>query len=297
MAGWNGGCSGRVHPHLEMEMPMIQIRCHCRPVVPAVVSLLAVLFTVGCLSDGQTGSQGLVRFSQVVDYAETNGFTAPIAAGRPVLVALQNPQETLPVAGTDVPFTDGSTRADLQLRVQRSDSPGQDAGEVWPLGFAQFAVRIEDEGQYDLVATQNGQDLDSVTVEVKAVRRVRLSTQVIVTTSDGRGQCTSSADVSSDNMVLYRNQQVTAEIVALDDQDNPMLGQLPLVVSIEGGDGGSQALDAPLIGQGQSANAFTFDAAGVGDGDTVLDVTESLLGQTLSWRVQTRGSDAPASCS
>lgn len=212
----------------------------------AGICALAALLLAGCglVSDGGAGERGLVRFSLVLDYAASTDFSSPVAVDRTVFVALQHPKEGL---------LDDETFTELTLRVEGPD--GDDVESVFPLGFAQYGVVLGEEGRYRLLALQaNGEILDSTELVAEPIDRIDVDKTVRVTTSfdDGMDRCTSLQEMSLDNVVLHANQTVEMFLVPRSKNDEPMLGLLALTA--EGP--GSVQLDAPLIGQGRTANAL-----------------------------------------
>jgi hypothetical protein len=95
------------------------------------IAALAAFFSlvlVGC-SDGGVGEKGVVRFSQVVNFVETDDFSPPLVTGRTVLIRLERADGRV-VRERGFP--------ELSLEVTGG------AAQVLPLGFAQFAVRLDD---------------------------------------------------------------------------------------------------------------------------------------------------------
>src|SRR5690349_12039406 len=108
---------------------------------------------VGACSDGQLGDNGLVRFSQVVNFSETSNFESPIATNKAIFVALQRP---------DGSVIEDETFTELTLRVEDSENGGEDSPDatVFPLGFAQYGVILQRAGAFRLVAEDKEQFLD-----------------------------------------------------------------------------------------------------------------------------------------
>jgi len=212
----------------------------------ALMALPVGLVVYGCAdSDGQAGENGSVRFSQVLDYGETDDFTAPIAAGRPIFLALQHPKEG---------FLDDETYAELTLRVERDD--GSEIDAVWPFGFAQYGLRLEDPGDYWLLAERDGVQVDALKVQVQRVDHIVLSDQIqIKTTYDsGTESCSRFEEVDGISQVtLHKNQRLEFFVVPQNSAGEPMLGLLALTAVAPD----SVQLDAPLFGQGRRANALS----------------------------------------
>lgn len=245
---------------------------------------VALLAAAGCISDGQTGERGLVRFSAVVNFADTSDLSAPLATGTTLLVALQSPQGLM----------DGPTLANLTLSVETPD--GSTAGSVAPLGFAQYAVSIDDPGTYALVARDHGTEIDRLPITAANRAGLRLSQHLsVVTTAQGQSStCVQATDVDTglDGFVLHPNQSVTMYVVPTDASGNAMLGLLPLSATPAAG----VSLDSPLIGQGVFANGLRVVPNGsLGDPVTV-GIDEVDTGRHLDATIETSSQDAPIQC-
>ena len=226
------------------------------PILLSIPLLSAAL--TGCNSDGQLGANGLVRFSQVVDFKETDDFSAPIAENKTVMVALQHPDSS-DTSG----LIDPDTYPELNLTVESSNPLL--GGETFPLGFAQYGVVLDGSGDYRLRANNGDDELDYLEVTSKPVDTIRLSEQAVLTTSTD--DCTSGAEVELDDVVLHANQTLTVYVVPVDDAGEPMLGLLHLTATAEG----SLSLDSPLAGHGASANALQIHGK-----ETVLPDSETI---------------------
>lgn len=247
--------------------------------------LLPSLLLGACFNDGQIGDNGLVRFSQVVNFVETNDFTAPIATGRTILVALQHPEDDL--LGLEDTFTE------LTLRVEDSDNPGRDSSKasVFPLGFAQYGVVLNEEGAYLLVAESDGLLLDAIVVQAKQEAGLRLSNRIFLST-DGE-TCTELTEISSlDGFVLHPNQDLEVFVVPVDDTGAPMLGLLEL--SAEGSP--ELFLDSPLIGRGSLANALQIFPGDLFGTPVEFKIIEHATGTVLTTTLETSAEPAPVSC-
>lgn len=250
---------------------------------PWIVALLA-LSTACADSDGEAGNAGVVRFSQVLDYGETSDFSAPIAVGRPLFLALQRPKTG---------FLDDETFAELTLRVEGPN--GAEVGSVWPFGFAQYGVMFETPGVYTLIAERDGAKLDSLPVTVAPLDRIELSPRVQVGTryQDGRESCTSVEEIDGlENVVLHANQRISLYVVPRDANGRPMLGLLALSAKpVEG-----LLYDAPLFGQSRRANALWVIADGVVDGTATLNITDEDTGETVTTTFETSSDIVPLDC-
>jgi hypothetical protein len=246
----------------------------CLAAVPALAA--------ACTSDGQLGDSGRIRFSQIVHFAETDDFTAPIASGSSVLVTFQDPD-------TDTILTDGTTVVDLALEVDKAN--GDPIDSVFPLGFAQYVMILEDAGDYTMVARDGDEVLDSLTVTAEPARSIRLARDVVVTTRSA-DDCVKNETVASGDVVLHANQALDAYVVPLSDAGDPMVGLLPLTAT-----GPVQiAFDSPLIGHGQMANALHVEPAGemTDRADLVIDDVDRDF--TITWQLATDPADVPLAC-
>jgi hypothetical protein len=138
-----------------------------------VLPLLALAALAAACSDGAAGDKGLVRFSLVGDYVETDGF-ADVATNSTLRIVLQHPQQL------DLP-TDNATYTRLSLRAE--GLAGAPAPDVFPTGIAEFGVYFARAGRYRLVATDAGVDLDSITATVVDPDALTFSEEVTVSTN------------------------------------------------------------------------------------------------------------------
>lgn len=256
--------------------------------VTKAIAVLGVPFGLvmyGCGdSDGEAGTNGAVRFSQVLDYGETNDFSAPIAAGRPLFVALQHPKEG---------FVDDETYAELTLRVEAEDGSELDA--VWPFGFAQYGLRIEEPGRYWLLAQEDGRTVDALPVDVEAVDHITLSDRVQLKTTkeDDMESCSRIEELDGlDGLTLHPNQRLEIFVVPRTPDDRAMLGLLALTARTES----VIQLDAPLFGQGRRANALSLSPQGSLPATVNLSITDEDSGQTLSFSFAGATEDAEIDC-
>jgi hypothetical protein len=257
-------------------------------------ALLAPLLSLlpGCLSDGQLGDSGKVRFSQIVDFVETSDFTTPIAVDAGVLLALQHPN----TGG----LVDPDTFAELRLRIEDDGSPGveSDKGVVFPLGFAQFGVSLSAAGKYRLVALDGDDELDKLDVEAANIGGVRLSDTAYVTATSpdpNGGTCLSSDSITlpTGPAQLHRNETLEVFVVPETTSGDPMLGMLALTVAASSDE---LHFDSPLVGQAVFANALRLSASGSALSGDVVDVTipEGLTGEDVVLAVQTVDSEVDA---
>jgi hypothetical protein len=253
--------------------------------------LLAPLLP-GCLSDGQLGESGKVRFSQIVDFVETSDFTAPIAVDAGVLLALQHPN-----GGG---LVDPDTFAELRLRIEDDGAAGapSEKGVVFPLGFAQFGVSFSAAGKYHLVALDGEDVLDELDVDAAKIGGVRLSETAYVTATSpdpNGGVCVSSNSITlgTGAATLHPNETLEVFVVPETTDGDPMLGMLALTASSSSDE---LHFDSPLVGQGIFANALRLSASGVALSGDVVKVTipEDLTGDDVALDVQTVSSAVDA---
>jgi hypothetical protein len=252
---------------------------------PAPVLLLCACFPtagpVTCsLADDELGEAGLVNFTAVVDYPETDGLTAaPIGVGLPFLVTLEHPAEE----AADGVF------ADATLSVEPEDPT--DVAEVFALGAGQFVVFLNNEGSYRLVAEKDAQPLDALTVSAAAVARVRLANRALLST-DGE-ECTTSEELLSlDGLVLRQNQQLDIALVPTDLNDSPLLGLL----TVRGDGGETLAVTAFPFQEGVVANSLSLRPAGRLGGEIAVDLEVEETGEVVPLRFSSSAEDAAVVC-
>jgi hypothetical protein len=247
-----------------------------------ILLTLMVAVTGGACSDGGLGENGLVRFSQIVDFKETDDFSAPFMVNKTMLIALQDPESAQPL-------TPETTFTELDLSIE-ADALGT-SGQTFPLGIAQYAVILDGKGDYKLIANQDGEALDHMSVTAKDVKSMRLSTEVVITT-DGTDCMNTNFETSLDDVVLRNNQTLTVYVVPLDDDDKPMLGFLNLTAS------GSSNVDlhSPLAGPGMPANALLIEPNEALSEEITITIKELAEEFTLDFTITTDDSDADVSC-
>ncbi len=246
------------------------------PRLATILPAVCLVALAGCHSDGQVGATGKVRFSQVLDYADTNDFAAPVAVGATLLVALQAP-------------ADQSTDTGLTLAVRQG---GHDAGAVSPMGFGQFAVVLPSPGTYDLVALDHGTELDHLSMTAEDVHGLRLSQRFGVLTQGPKCTEATSATTGLADFVLHANQRLTVFAVPTDAHGKAMVGLLPLTA--DGPD--AVAFDSPLVGEGIRANALSILPAGTLGQPVTVTVTDPDVPATATLKLGTSADDAPVSC-
>ena len=251
----------------------------------SLVVLTAAGLLAACTSDGQLGENGLVRFSQVVHFADTDDFTAPLAMNRTLLVALQSPH--------DNSIGDEETLADLRIEVRWED--GGKLDRAWPLGFGQHAINIDEEGEFRIVALRDDTPIDSVRLSVVEQARIRFSQRYVVTTYGPDNKCVEvkSHDSGLENFVLRPNQALTVYVVSEDDQGRALLGLLPLSAIVPSG----MFVDSQLVGHGAMANALTLAPGSAELGSEMsIRVRDEETRQELTLNLKTDPTDAVLDC-
>lgn len=234
---------------------------------------------VGC-ADGANGDKGKVRFSQVVNFVETSDFSPPLVLNRTVLIRLEHPG-----------IVEQNGFPELSLEVTGG------ASQVLPLGFGQFAVRLDDEKDYRFRAKQGGQELDALTVKARKGVGLRLHPKAsVVTTAKVNGKtCVKGDEVDLDAIVLAPNQEATFYVVPVDRDDKAMLGMLQLTAKTDRTD---VELDTPLFFTGGSPNALIVRptlASAVAGGEATVVIAEPAF-SSLTRTVRFTSTEATASC-
>jgi hypothetical protein len=245
--------------------------------------LSAVLLVVsGCMVDGANGENGVVRFSQMVDYKETQGFDARIALGRTILVRLEHADARANEQARQPGFPE------LGLRVDGGGS------RIFPLGFGQYGVVFETAGTHTLIAQVDGKDVDRLKVEVAAMRGLRFSPKANVVTMlrGANSVCFRGSEVDLADFVLRENQSVKLDAIPLDDDGNAMIGFLSVRAT---SDSEAVTLDTPLFYEGGAPNTLVVGGTGaLGDAVTVTAIEEN--GAQTSVKLDTAAGEAPGTC-
>lgn len=202
---------------------------------------LAMFMLINGCADGANGDRGVVRFSQIVNFVETNDFTPPLVVNRTVMIRLEHAN----AAGTD-----GRGFPELSLEVTGGTS------QVLPLGFAQYAVRLDEEKDYRFRAKEGAREVDVLTVKAKKGASMRLheTANVVTMTKSGGKTCIKAAELPIAGLTLAPNQHATLFVVPVDASGAPMLGMLQL--SAKTGGRSDVELDTPLFFTGGSPNAL-----------------------------------------
>lgn len=248
--------------------------------------LLAVVALCACGSDGANGEFGKVRFSMVFDAQEVSDFKPPIALGSSLLIKLEEPS-TLPAGEAKEPGF-----PELTLDVQPIGHKG--GAKVLPLGFAQYAIQLDSEGDYQLVAKEKEVVLDSLSVKSAKADHIRLSPKASITTSvrSGTQTCVRADTLDAKDVVLRKNQTVTYSFTAADKDDKAMLGLLGLTASE---DGDILELDTTWIFETGEPNGLVVKPKGTLTDKATVHVNEA-SGLKLDFEIKTANEDAMPSC-
>lgn len=248
----------------------------------------ALVVFSGCSSDGQLGENGIVRFSQVVHFADTEDFSARLAAKRTLLVALQKPKQAL--------TPDEDTMADVTMEVRKD---GNKVDAAWPLGFAQYAINLPDTGTYELVALKDGVAVDHVPLTVAEQKQIRFSAKhhIVTTFNDGQQSCarTETPETPLADVVLHPNQSLTVYVVPQDDKSAALLGLLPMTAIAPD----AFTVDSQLVGHGAMANSLTITPVSADKLGEVqeLSIREEETEQVLKLPIKTAREQAVLDCS
>lgn len=243
----------------------------------AALALGTFIAFVGC-ADGGNGDKGIVRYSQVVNFVETDDFTPPLVVGRTVLIRLEH----APIGERGFP--------ELGLEVTGGTA------QVLPLGFAQFAVRLDEEKDYRFRAKEGTRELDAITVKAKKGAAIRFHAKANVVTlgRTGTKSCAKGSTVDLAGLVLAPNQEAALFVVPVDGAGKPMLGMLQLTGKMNRPD---VQLDTPLFFEGGSANALMVKPTLASGplGDAQLEVTEPGFA-SLTQTIRVVAQDAAITC-
>lgn len=205
--------------------------------------LVSTFMVLGASCDGQTPDTvaQTARISQVVQFADTQPFVAPVAQGSTLLFAVQS--------------VDGhALSTDVSLTVSATTS-GQFATIV-PIGVAQYAVTLGSVGAYNLQAMDGIDAIAITTLTAAPMRDLAVASTLSVTTTgtDATGQsCSSTETVGSlRGLLLHANQTLMFSVVPLGGDGAPMMGTLSLLAS-----GEHVRVDSPSIGSGTRGNTLT----------------------------------------
>lgn len=249
--------------------------------------LTAVLLTSACRTDGANGENGKVRFSMVFNAQEVSDFTPPMALGSSLLIQLEEPESlTTGLAQPGFP--------ELTLEVKAVGHGG--SAKVLPLGFAQYAIQPDSEGDYQLVAKNGSTVLDALSLKVAKPDHLRPAptayTVRSVQRSGGVGSCTVSVSGPWKDVVLHKNDRVSYSLMAADKDDKPMLGLLGLAAKSEGE---LLELDTTWLLEGSQPNALVVRPKATLSDKAIIKITEA-SGLTLDLELKTDETPATGTC-
>jgi hypothetical protein len=248
--------------------------------------LVAVVTLCACGSDGANGEFGKVRFSMVFDAQEVSDFKPPIALGSSLLIKLEEPSTLAAGEAKEPGFPE------LTLEVQPVGHRG--GAKVLPLGFAQYAIQLDSEGDYQLVAKEKDVVLDSLSVKSAKADHIRPSPKVNTLTSvrNGTQTCLVTRTLDVKDVVLRRNQTLTYSFTAADKDDKAMLGLLGLTASE---DGDILELDTTWIFETGEPNGLVVKPKGTLTDKATVHITEA-SGMKLDLEIKTVNEDAALGC-
>jgi hypothetical protein len=248
--------------------------------------LLAVVVLSACGTDGANGENGKVRFSMVFNAQEVSDFTPPIALGSSLLIKLEEPSSVISGEAKEPGFPE------LTLEVNPVGHKG--GAKVLPLGFAQYAIQAEAEGDYQLVAKNGADTLDSLSVKVAKADHIRLSPKASVTTNvrNGTTSCVKVDSLDVASVVLRRNQTVAYFVTAADKDDKAMLGRLGLTAQE---DADLLELDTTWILETAQPNGLIVKPKGALTDKAMVQITEA-SGLKLDVEIKTLDENATPSC-
>lgn len=248
---------------------------------------LALVLVAAC-SSGQLGSEGNVRFSQVVSFEETNDFGPPIVTGSGMLIQLEDPQAQPEIVNPE-----------LTLVVTDANGSGPSShAEVIPLGFAQYAVTLTQSGDFTLVAEEGGQQVDFLGVSAESANGLRWHDQALVTatnessSSSSSTLCASTSNVSVSNLTLSPNTSITLFVIPEDSNGDALLGMLQLSATSTG----PVTLAGGFLGQGLTPNSIVVSPQGSLGAPATVNVSDAVTGKTISVSIQTQTANAAVSC-
>ncbi len=249
--------------------------------------LIAVSTSLAACSSGQLGVNGQVRFSQVVNFAETTDFGPPLVVNAGLLVQLEYPG-----------LGEEQVNPSLSLVVADKGQTAQSGHvAVVPLGFAQYAILADKGGDYTLLAQQNGQTVDTLPISAAGAGALHWHAQATVTVTgvdSGSGvQCSTTSSVPLAQLVLAPNASITLVVVPDDGQGNALLGMLELTATAQG----PAQLTSGWLGQGLTPNSVTVAPQGTLGGTIHLTAADAVTGKSLTLDIPTQTAPAAVTCS
>ena len=158
-------------------------------------------------TDGEVGTNGRVRFSQSMAFADVEGLQAPIAVGRPLWITLQDAPANAYDEGVDNPR--------LALHVHRDGvlvhSPPR-------LNEVTHELVLDEPGSYELVAQLEAAELDRTSVRAAAVAGIGAARAYKTSTRAVEGGCLLHVSTGEglSSFVLHRNQSLELLVVPRD---------------------------------------------------------------------------------
>lgn len=210
--------------------------------------------------------------SPVGEYAEIKNLkAAPFAVGRVVLVELENKRNDAPLAS-------------LSLTVTPLDGG---AAQVFGLSGGVFGIVLEQEGEYELIATDaaTGDEVESLTVTAKQEASFRLSTFAGLNTSFESGGTSCAVfeeleDFDISDFVLHSNQALDVSLLALSADGEPLLGLLPVTLSASSA---SLIANSIPVSEFNVANGLSLTLEGAAVNETItLNLQDATTQETLS---------------
>ena len=248
--------------------------------------LMAVLALCACGADGANGEFGKVRFSMVFDAQEVSDFSPPVALGSSLLIKLEEPSA--------VPAGEAKEPGFPELTLEVKPVGHKGTAKVLPLGFAQYAVQLDAEGDYQLVAKEKETTLDSLSLKSAKADHIRLSPKATTTTTvrNGTTSCVRADTVDVKDVVLRKNQTVAYYVTAADKDDKAMLGLLGLTASE---DGDVLELDTTWLFETSQPNGLIVSPKGTLTDKATVHLSEA-SGLTLDVEIKTLNENATPSC-
>ena len=211
---------------------------------PFVIFVSLCVTVTACAKDSETGVEGKVTFSQLLEFPETDGFNSPVAAGSTLLIGLEEPQGFL---GSD------EKTALAELRLEAS---GPVVPTVLQVGFAQFAIHFPVAGNYDMNATLDGSVIDTIPVFVDDIATIRLPSHADLITQGDSADCFSRTTAELSGLVLHSNQSATLNFITENLDGAAMSGVVPLVPSVT--NGAVKFESSPVLVGNPRGNALSF---------------------------------------
>ena len=182
--------------------------------------LVVVLLVATACGEGQTGDGNTLRFGLQYQYAETDGFAAPIARGVKMPLGVQDPKKAA--------LLNDYTYLEATLTATKSDGT---AAEITRTAQGKFDGVFSSVGSYTLAATTSVTGVkDSLQVTVADIASLRLSnvSRVVDTFISDGTSCLKTLDKADPMPTLSSNQRLDITVVATDASGAALLGLLDL---------------------------------------------------------------------